>query len=206
MHSFQLTCGSLRSRIITVRAGRTPEPGNDLLYDTKSCSQDDERMIVSSSASASPLAARDTQSKISEDMQMEDAEGPGRYDSFQFLGVDPVEEAGDDDNDSDYESESEDEASDSYEEYESVEIPVGFGEVFHIHEEVLRSSSAFFDTALRKQWAEGTSGRVDLPDVDAKAFGIYTEWLYTGVLRLSSALDMRRDCTEQEPFQIKTAE
>lgn len=81
-----------------------------------------------------------------------------------------------------------------------------FGGVFHIHEEVLRSSSAFFDTALRKQWAKGTSGRVDLPDVDAEAFGIYTEWLYTGVLRLSSALDMRRVCTEQELFQIKTAE
>ena len=49
---------------------------------------------------------------------------------------------------------------------------------FSVHETLLRSNSAFFEAALKKDWKEGMHRTVTLPEEDADTFYIYVQWLY----------------------------
>jgi hypothetical protein len=51
---------------------------------------------------------------------------------------------------------------------------------FYVHEELLRASSKFFDTALKKEWKEGQEAAVDLRDVEPDQFRAWVKFLYTG--------------------------
>ncbi|KAI4704423.1 hypothetical protein J4E81_001489 [Alternaria sp. BMP 2799] len=53
---------------------------------------------------------------------------------------------------------------------------------FTVHEDPIRASSAFFQTAFRHEWLESQERVVRLPECDATAFQIYTHWLYSGLL------------------------
>jgi hypothetical protein len=59
---------------------------------------------------------------------------------------------------------------------------------FTVHENLLRKSSPFFEAALGREWLESEERVVRLPTNGAKAFQVYSQWLYTGRLhtRLSS--------------------
>ncbi|KAF1844384.1 uncharacterized protein K460DRAFT_357990 [Cucurbitaria berberidis CBS 394.84] len=51
---------------------------------------------------------------------------------------------------------------------------------FYIHEKLLRSTSSFFDNALKEGWKEGQGGIIRLSEVEPAIFTIWTKWLYTG--------------------------
>ena len=53
-------------------------------------------------------------------------------------------------------------------------------EDFVVHETLIRSSSEFFNGALRHEWKEATQRVVDLPGVSSSLFEAYSRWLYTG--------------------------
>lgn len=55
-------------------------------------------------------------------------------------------------------------------------------ELFYLSESKLRSSSDFFDTALKKEWQEGQERRVQLPDEDPEIFNVYANWVMSGKL------------------------
>ncbi|KAK5764197.1 hypothetical protein LTS12_005648 [Elasticomyces elasticus] len=64
---------------------------------------------------------------------------------------------------------------------EIIEVVVGVEKrKFHVHDQILRSGSAFFKTALSKEWKEGKTRVVLLPDDAASLVDRYVQWLYTG--------------------------
>ncbi|KAK3614662.1 hypothetical protein LTR56_027103 [Elasticomyces elasticus] len=64
---------------------------------------------------------------------------------------------------------------------EIVEVVVGAEKrKFHVHDQILRSGSAFFEGALSKEWKEGQTRVVLLPDDGASLVDRYVQWLYTG--------------------------
>ncbi|KAK5717818.1 hypothetical protein LTR15_008659 [Elasticomyces elasticus] len=64
---------------------------------------------------------------------------------------------------------------------EIVEVVVGPEKrKFHLHDQILRSGSAFFEAALSKEWKEGQTRVVLLPDDAASLVDRYVQWLYTG--------------------------
>ncbi|KAH4000213.1 hypothetical protein HBI26_197700 [Parastagonospora nodorum] len=66
-------------------------------------------------------------------------------------------------------------------------------EEYHIHENILRGSSSFFDNALKKEWKEGQDRAIDLPEVNNEAFSIWIKWLYTGSVFLTRPEDHSSD-------------
>ena len=54
--------------------------------------------------------------------------------------------------------------------------------IFYIHENILRSTSSFFQAALNQEWKEGQERTITLPDDNPKVFSGYAHWLYTGKL------------------------
>ena len=78
-----------------------------------------------------------------------------------------------------------------------------------LNEEVLCSSSRYFTAALREHWSESASGFIDLPEANAEAFSVYTQWLYTGALHLicnpAKAEEVPKDL-DKAPALIKTPE
>lgn len=75
-------------------------------------------------------------------------------------------------------------------------------EVYHAHKNVLIRESAFFAAALgNKGFKETSTGRICLPEVDARAFPLWLEWTYSGKLP-SAALDAELGRFEAElPLQ-----
>ncbi|CAK4031842.1 hypothetical protein AC578_10138 [Lecanosticta acicola] len=62
----------------------------------------------------------------------------------------------------------------------SVIVKVGTSvATFHVDEGLLRKNSAFFDAALKKDWAEGQRRKVELPKADPETFNIWVNWLYS---------------------------
>ena len=58
-------------------------------------------------------------------------------------------------------------------------------ERFIVHEPVLREQSCFFRAIIeKKQWKEGMSGEIELPEDDPNIFSVYLEWLYSRKLTL----------------------
>jgi hypothetical protein len=53
---------------------------------------------------------------------------------------------------------------------------------FSVHENLIRSSSRFFDAALNHDWKETQERIIRLPDCNVHAFRIYVQWLYTNQL------------------------
>jgi len=66
---------------------------------------------------------------------------------------------------------------------------------FYIHEKLIRSNSGFFDTALKKEWAEGQDRRVELPSFEVDIFKVWIKWLYTGRIFLTTEGDLQKDHT-----------
>jgi hypothetical protein len=52
-------------------------------------------------------------------------------------------------------------------------------EVFHVHQNVLVSSSQFFQNAMKPVWRTEPLKPVDLSDVDPQIYKVYSQWLYT---------------------------
>tara|TARA_R110002003_G_scaffold1679_3_gene23428 strand:- start:18259 stop:18936 length:678 start_codon:yes stop_codon:yes gene_type:complete len=52
-------------------------------------------------------------------------------------------------------------------------------ETFHVHQNVLVSSSKFFQNAMKPVWRTEPLKPVDLSDVDPETFKVYSQWLYT---------------------------
>lgn len=82
-----------------------------------------------------------------------------------------------------------------YESSEEETTEVGV-HTFFIHESVLRSTAAFFDQALKKDWEEGKSGIINLPDIRGQDFEIYATWLYTGRVTGDDVHENLRECYE----------
>lgn len=59
-------------------------------------------------------------------------------------------------------------------------------ELFYIHASVLESSSEFFKSALKREWAKEDDDSIDLRDQDLEIFKIYVNWLYTGQISVES--------------------
>lgn len=55
-------------------------------------------------------------------------------------------------------------------------------EPYFIHERILSRNSLFFEAALKKEWKEGQTRTVKLPEEDSAVFGRYANYLYTGSL------------------------
>jgi hypothetical protein len=51
---------------------------------------------------------------------------------------------------------------------------------FYVPEKPLRQYSTFFDTALKKEWQEGKTKEVYMPEDDHDVFNIYLHWLLLG--------------------------
>jgi hypothetical protein len=85
-------------------------------------------------------------------------------------------------NDNDYEIEYDDDDDDeySYDVSEEEVVEVIDQRTFSVHENVLRSNSAYFERALCKDWEEGRRGEIYLGDFDPSAFEVYARWAYTG--------------------------
>jgi hypothetical protein len=62
---------------------------------------------------------------------------------------------------------------------------------YHIHKELLRTNSAFFNNALKKEWAEGQDLVIEMPETDDEPFGIWAKWLYTGRVFLMKDGDVK---------------
>lgn len=61
-----------------------------------------------------------------------------------------------------------------------------------MHKDVLCSTSEYFKRALNGAWKEACSEPFMLPDIDAEAFSVYINWLYTQ--RLGSDLFTNESC------------
>lgn len=59
-------------------------------------------------------------------------------------------------------------------------------EAFYIHASALESSSEFFRSALKKEWAKKDDESIDLRDQDVEIFKIYVNWLYTSQVSVES--------------------
>jgi hypothetical protein len=70
------------------------------------------------------------------------------------------------------------------------------GEERTVHEKLLCDNSAFFASAMKKEWKEGQERRVPLPDDVTSIVDLYIQWLYVG--RIFS-----RQPTEGEPGNEK---
>lgn len=185
------TLSSSKSRLITVRVGRAPEPDDRFLLDVEHLStiKDVEGVSPIRQGSNGDIRMGEADQGFPDDQEEEDEEDAADYSDtshLRFLHQDEIETDMDCENDSSYKYESADEGD---EEYYDTEIPLGFGEMLFVHEDLLRSSSNYFRAALREHWEEGASGSVDLPEVDAKAFAVYVKWLYTGHLYLTGGPD-----------------
>ncbi|KAF2874076.1 hypothetical protein BDV95DRAFT_565353 [Massariosphaeria phaeospora] len=64
-------------------------------------------------------------------------------------------------------------------------------QLFTIHESLLRSSSFFFDSALKDGWKENEQKAISLPSVIPEIFTVYVKWLYTGQFFLTRDGDDR---------------
>ena len=53
---------------------------------------------------------------------------------------------------------------------------------FNVHEEVIRSSSNFFDKAMSAAWKEAKEGVVSLPEDEPEIFKLYLQWLYNDTI------------------------
>ncbi|KAI9688893.1 MAG: hypothetical protein M1822_001250 [Bathelium mastoideum] len=51
---------------------------------------------------------------------------------------------------------------------------------FHVHKNLLVSSSIFFEAALKKKWQKDKIREIQLQDDDEEAFELYAHWLYSG--------------------------
>ena len=58
--------------------------------------------------------------------------------------------------------------------------------VFLVPEDRIRASSEFVDAAMRGPWQESQERVITLPDFDRHTFGIYFQWLVTGVVHSRS--------------------
>ncbi|KAK3113516.1 hypothetical protein LTR53_009122 [Teratosphaeriaceae sp. CCFEE 6253] len=66
---------------------------------------------------------------------------------------------------------------------QTIEVIIGVeGRVFHVHEKLLCSRSAFFGAALNKEWKEGQNRKVELLQESCADFSRYVHWLYSGKL------------------------
>ena len=54
--------------------------------------------------------------------------------------------------------------------------------LFQVHEDVLRSNSEFFAAALKKEWTEGQTRVVKLPEESEHHFCRYVQYLYSGTI------------------------
>ncbi|KAI4608094.1 hypothetical protein J4E83_009277 [Alternaria metachromatica] len=65
-----------------------------------------------------------------------------------------------------------------------ITFKVGHGgkAVFLVPEDRIRASSEFVDAAMRGPWQESQERVITLPEFDRDTFGIYFEWLVTGVV------------------------
>ncbi|KAF1983945.1 hypothetical protein K402DRAFT_295395, partial [Aulographum hederae CBS 113979] len=52
-------------------------------------------------------------------------------------------------------------------------------QMFHVYEDLIRSSSVIFDNALRPEWNESEERVVPLLDFDPETFDTYLKWLFT---------------------------
>lgn len=176
---------SLQSKIITIRVGRALEPDTDLLDDTcteESGNSDTDEEAEEDKRKRGCGSEANSQPRYAEEEDENNHENSYLYSLFN----DDVEEDGDYESDNDYEYDSPNEHE---EEYDNIEIKFHFKDNFYVHEDVLCSSSDFFNAALSKGWKERRSGRIDLPDNDPEAFTIYARWLYTGRIFLAKAGD-----------------
>ncbi|XHF97178.1 hypothetical protein AWENTII_000779 [Aspergillus wentii] len=65
----------------------------------------------------------------------------------------------------------------------SVDVVVGNQqEPFSVHENLVRTSSRFFDKAMAGKWRESLQRTVKLPDEEPNIFTLYLHWLYYGAL------------------------
>ncbi|KAI9928693.1 hypothetical protein MW887_001910 [Aspergillus wentii] len=55
-------------------------------------------------------------------------------------------------------------------------------EPFSVHENLVRTSSRFFDKAMAGKWRESLQRTVKLPDEEPNIFTLYLHWLYYGAL------------------------
>ncbi|KAI4688011.1 uncharacterized protein J4E84_004939 [Alternaria hordeiaustralica] len=71
-----------------------------------------------------------------------------------------------------------------------ITFKVGHGgkAVFLVPEDRIRASSEFVDAAMRGPWQESQERVITLPDFDIHTFGIYFQWLVTGVVHSKSYL------------------
>lgn len=53
---------------------------------------------------------------------------------------------------------------------------------YQVHENLLRANSGFFDAALKKEWKEGNSRKVTLPEEQPEMMYRYIMYLYTGLI------------------------
>ncbi|GIZ37303.1 hypothetical protein CKM354_000075300 [Cercospora kikuchii] len=51
---------------------------------------------------------------------------------------------------------------------------------FHVHEDLLREHSHFFDAALKNQWKEAQERKIALPEDKPDIVDMYVQWLYGG--------------------------
>lgn len=83
-------------------------------------------------------------------------------------------------------------------------------EALVVHEDLLRSNSAFFDAALSHDWKEKEQRIVKLPDVKPETFSVYAKWLYTRRFFVMTDNDNLKDTdddsTEKSKNQIETYE
>jgi hypothetical protein len=62
------------------------------------------------------------------------------------------------------------------------EVGLDGNAVFLVPEDRIRASSEFADAAMRGPWQESQERVITLPDFDRQTFGIYFQWLITGVV------------------------
>lgn len=53
---------------------------------------------------------------------------------------------------------------------------------FRVNEQMIRSSSSFFDKALAGEWKEALNRTVEMPSDDPDVFAVYMHWLYCGTI------------------------
>ncbi|KAM3421531.1 hypothetical protein BST61_g1920 [Cercospora zeina] len=64
-----------------------------------------------------------------------------------------------------------------------ITVAVGQGELpveFHVHEDLLREHSGFFEAALNGQWKEAQERKIKLPEDNPDVVDVYVQWLYGG--------------------------
>ncbi|KAK5133256.1 hypothetical protein LTR08_007990 [Meristemomyces frigidus] len=54
--------------------------------------------------------------------------------------------------------------------------------IFYVNEKLIRGSSDFFNSAMKREWRQGCKRVVDLPDHNCEIFNLYVNWLYSGRL------------------------